>query len=177
MKKITVILTISITSFWLVAGVAKASLTAGNSGLLKNEVLGFDQPDMRVEKLTKFLEFYHSPLAKFAINFVESADKYQIDWRLVPAITGVESTFGQHIPYNSYNAYGWNNGVYQFESWEDSIDHVTKTLKEKYVDRGLDTPWKIAPVYAPPSSTWASKVVFFIEKLNSFQPKTPTLTI
>lgn len=159
------------------AGVAKASSIAGNSGSLKNEVLGFTQPDPRVEKLGLFLEFYDSPLADYASNFIESADKYQLDWRLVPAITGVESTFGKHIPYNSYNAYGWNNGVYQFESWEDSIEHVSKTLKEKYVDRGLDTPAKIAPVYAPPSSTWAGKVAFFIKRLDSFQPPTPILTI
>ena len=177
MKKITVILTILITRFWLVVSVAKASLTAGNSGLLKNEVLGFNQPDMRVKKLAGFLEFYHSPLAGLAAHLVESADKYQIDWRLVPAITGVESTFGKFIPANSYNAYGWNNGLYKFGSWEESITHVTKTLAEKYVARGLDTPWKIAPVYAPPSKTWAGNVAFFIKKLDAFRPKTPNLTI
>lgn len=177
MKKILIILTILITSVWRVTLVAKANEATGNSAVLKNEVLGFDQPDKRVEKLAEFFRFYNSPLADFAAVFIETADKYQLDWRLVPAITGVESTFGKHIPYNSYNAYGWNNGVYRFGSWEDSIEHVTKTLKEKYVNRGLDTPWKIAPVYAPPSKTWAGKVVFFMEKLDSFQPKTPALTI
>jgi hypothetical protein len=177
MKKILVISTILITIIWHVTSVAKASEAITNSAVLKNEIFGYNQPDDRVEKLTQFLEFYHSPLSEFAARFVESADKYQIDWRLVPAITGVESTFGVHIPYNSYNAYGWNNGLYKFNSWEESIAHVTKTLAEKYVARGLDTPWKIAPVYAPPSKTWARNVTFFIDKLDFFRPKTLVLTI
>lgn len=156
---------------------AQAQPTAGGSALLKNEVLGISQPDARVEQLEEFLESYHSPLADYAPVFVEAADQYQIDWRLVPAITGVESTFAKRIPSNSYNAYGWANGAYSFESWEQSIDQVTRVLKEKYYDRGLDTPVKIGPVYAPPSQTWAGKVNFFIKKLDHFQPEAPLLTI
>ena len=87
---------------------------------------------------------------------------------MVPAITGVESTFGKQIPTNSYNAYGWANGAYLFESWEQSIDHVSQVLKEKYVERGLDTPYKMGPVYAPPSKTWASKVVYFMNQIECF---------
>jgi hypothetical protein len=144
----------------------QASLTAGSSAVLKNT--SAIKEDVRVNKLKSFLEFYQSPLADYAREFINAADRYQIDWRLVPAITGVESTFGKRIPANSYNAYGWANGVYYFQSWEQSIDHVTRVLKEKYYDRGLDTPVKIAPVYAPPSNTWAGKVTYFINLLDCF---------
>ena len=140
---------------------------AGYSGVLKSTNI---QSDIRVEKLRVFLTRYDSPLTPFAQDFVELADKYQIDWRLVPAITGVESTFGKQIPYHSYNAYGWNNGNYYFKSWEDSVTIVTKALKEKYYNRGLDNPYKIGPVYAPPSQTWAGKVSFFMQKIEDFEP-------
>jgi len=122
--------------------------------------------DYRTKKLQLFLEKYNSPLSEYAAEFVIYADRYRIDWRLVTAISGVESTFGKHIPQGSYNAYGWNNGDYKFKSWPDSIEHVTKTLREKYLDKNADTITKIARRYAPPSSTWGKNVVFFMQKID-----------
>jgi len=154
---------------------AQEKLTmAGSSGVLKSADI---QPDMRVQKLEAFLAKYNSPLTAYAQDFITLADQYQIDWKLVPAITGVESTFGKQIPYNSYNAYGWANGNYAFKSWEDSITIVTKTLREKYFNRGLDNPCKIGPVYAPPSQTWAGKVNFFMEKIEEFDTRAFSLAL
>ena len=105
---------------------------------------------------------------------MEAADKYGIDWRLVPAITGVESTFGKRIPANSFNAYGWANGDYRFSSWEESIEIVTKALREKYIDKGAASIAKIARRYAPPSTTWGAKVKFFMKKI---EPLPVTLSL
>lgn len=148
--------------FYLGAKPIQASQVAGSSALLKNEFI----KDSRITKLEHFLQAYNSPLVDYTEDFIQSADKYQIDWKLVPAITGVESSFGKRIPPGSYNAYGWANGTYYFQSWEDSINHVSQVLKEKYIDRGLDTPYKMGPVYAPPSPTWAGKVTYFMEKID-----------
>lgn len=123
------------------------------------------QSDPRVTTLRKYLTSHKSPLADYADEFVATADKYDLDWRLVPAISGVESTFGKNIPKNSYNAYGWANGNYSFASWEDSIEVVSKTLRTKYIDRGAPSINKIARRYAPPSSSWAWKVKFFMSKI------------
>jgi len=165
MGKIFLVLAIFACNY-LFYGVNSAwAAEAGNSAALKHESC---PPDSRAEKLKLFLESYGSPLADYAQDFVAAADKNEIDWKLVPAITGVESTFGKQIPYQSYNAYGWCNGDYRFESWEQSIEYVSKYLKEKYYDRGLDKPEKIAPIYAPPSSTWAGKVIYFMQKIECF---------
>jgi hypothetical protein len=123
--------------------------------------------DYRVENLRKFLEKYNSPLAIYAEEFVVYADINGLDYRLIPAITGVESTFGKHIPSNSYNAYGWANGEYTFTSWEDSIAHVSETLKTSYIDKGAPTIAKIARRYAPPSTTWGNGVGFFVRKIDT----------
>jgi hypothetical protein len=168
LKTLAPFLSALIISFFIPQA-ALATQTAASSAVLKNEVLGIKTLDPRVQKLTKFLQSYNSPLTDYAQNFIESADKYQLDWRLIPAITGVESTFGKQIPLDSFNAYGWNNGYFKFKSWEDSIEHVTKVLREKYFDRGLDNPFKIGPVYAPPSKAWAGKVVFFMQKIECSQ--------
>ncbi|MCS7092203.1 MAG: hypothetical protein NZM26_02535 [Patescibacteria group bacterium] len=122
--------------------------------------------DMRVIKLRNFLTKHNSPLAPYAEIFVKSADKHNIDWRLVPAITGVESSFGKRIPPNSYNAYGWANGKHKFDSWESSIEHVTKTLREKYYNKGANTIEKIGRKYAPPSNTWSKNVRFFMNQID-----------
>ncbi|MCX7928240.1 MAG: hypothetical protein N2558_00955 [Patescibacteria group bacterium] len=122
--------------------------------------------DTRVIKLRNFLTKHNSPLAPYAEIFVKSADKHNIDWRLVPAITGVESSFGKRIPPKSYNAYGWANGKHKFESWESSIEHVTKTLREKYYEKGATTIEKIGRKYAPPSSTWSKNVRFFMNQID-----------
>lgn len=152
----------------------KASSNAASSAVLQKEA---NKPDKRAEILKGFLEDYESPLSFYAPLLVETADKYQLDWKLIPAITGVESTFGKRIPSNSYNAYGWNNGNYHFASWEQSIKQVALTLKEKYINRGLDNPSKIAPIYAPPSKTWARKVIYFMKQLENFQLRSPDLTL
>ena len=122
--------------------------------------------DYRVARLRAYLAKHSSPLVGEAENFVEYADKYNLDWRFVPAITGVESTFGKRIPYNSYNAYGWANGAYSFESWDESIEVVTSTLREKYYDKGAKNINQIARRYASPSTTWAWKVKYFMRKID-----------
>lgn len=131
---------------------------------MKSEAGSFDY---RIENLRRFLDKYNSPLAPFAEEFVTYADENDIDYRLVPAITGVESTFGKNIPVNSYNAYGWANGDYKFSSWEDSIKHVSETLKKTYIDRGAASIYSIAKIYAPPSETWGSGVTFFVSKIDT----------
>jgi len=148
----------------MLASPASADISvAESSAQLKSITLR--QNDPRIATLEKYLNSHNSPLASYAEEFVTYSDKYGLDWRLVPAISGVESTFGKRIPKNSYNAYGWANGNYKFDSWEDSIEVVSKTLRTKYIDRGAPSINKIARRYAPPSSTWAWKVKFFMTKI------------
>ena len=123
--------------------------------------------DTRTVKLKSFFAEQGSPLTPYASLFIKAADTYHLpDWKLVPAITGVESTFGTQIRSNSYNAYGWINGNHSFISWAESIDTVSKTLKQKYIDRGLTTIESIGHVYAPTSTTWAGKVHFFMHEID-----------
>lgn len=144
--------------------VVASEIVAGSSATIKAST-SIESYDYRVYALKSFFKKYNSPLTDYAEQFVYWADQYQMDWRMVPAITGVESTFGKQIPANSYNAYGWANGNYSFNSWEDSIKVVTGTLKEKYIDKGADTIPEIARRYAPPSNSWGSKVKYFMNKI------------
>ena len=166
MRKILLYILITGFLLYLCTVTTHAQDISDSSASLKNgaEEGGFDY---RVENLRDFLQKYDSPLAIYAEEFVTYADLNGLDYRLVPSISGVESTFGKHIPSNSYNAYGWANGEYRFTSWENSIAHVSLTLKKSYIDKGAPTISKIAKRYAPPSTTWAGKVKFFVNKIDS----------
>ncbi len=144
---------------------AEAAGVAGASASLVDEL---SKQDLRAKQLKLALEYYKSPLVDYSAYFVQMADKYGIDWKLLVAISGVESTFGKNYISGTYNAYGWGGGTIRFASWEDSIEKVSQALGEKYYDRGLDTPYKIAPVYCPPSRVWAGNVSFFMNKLEEF---------
>jgi hypothetical protein len=143
----------------IAAEIAGASACLIDQSIVKN--------DPRIEQLNRFLEDYKSPLTDYSEDFIKMADKYNIDWKLLVSISGVESTFGKNYILGTYNAYGWGGGKIYFESWEDSIEKVSKALSEKYYNRGLNTPYKIAPVYCPPSKVWAGKVNYFMEKLEN----------
>lgn len=122
--------------------------------------------DTRKLILKYFLDKKQSPLTNYTEKIIQESDKNNLDWRLIPAITGVESSFGKRIPYNSYNAYGWANGNYSFNSWDNSIEIVSDTLNNKYVKRGARKITSIAKRYAPPSPTWASKVIYFVNQID-----------
>ena len=133
--------------------------------LARYENVVVDGHDERVIILNKFLSDRNSPLSDYSNELISYADEYNLDWRLVAAISGVESGFGKHIPANSYNAYGWANGKYSFSSWGESIEVVSKALRERYIDRGATSIEAIGKIYAPPSATWSGKVTFFMNQI------------
>lgn len=125
--------------------------------------------DKRAQVLRDYFARYNSPLEDNAQDFVDAADTYGVDWKLVAAIAGVESTFGKNTP-GGFNGWGW--GVYgdqavYFSSWRDGIYSVTKGLRENYLNRGLTTPYSINYAYAT-SPYWAGKVTYFMSDLDYF---------
>jgi len=135
--------------------------------------------DRRVDRLAAYLASQHSPLAKDAAHFVAEADRFNLDWRLVAAISGVESTFGKHIPRGSFNAWGWGvftgaqDGVH-FKDWKEGITRVSEGLRTNYVDRGTQTIEQIGRIYAA-SPAWPWKVRFFLTQIEEFVPNSPAL--
>lgn len=125
--------------------------------------------DPRAYILKNYLAQFDSPLQNHAQDFIDAADFYQMDWKLVPAIAGVESTFGKRIP-GGFNGWGW--GVYgtqtiYFKSWTDGIYTVSKGLKENYINKGLTEPFAMNRIYAA-SPTWGSKVSYFMTQIDKY---------
>jgi hypothetical protein len=113
--------------------------------------------DNRAEKLAAYFAANSSPFAPYAENFITVADKYDLDWTLLPAIANLESQLGKQVPGNSFNPYGWNNGKFNFGSWENANEIVANGLRTRYAPTGEVTPFRIGNMYAE-SPTWAVRV-------------------
>lgn len=136
--------------------------------------------DNRADILESFLKQYDSPLASHAEDFIFYADKYNLDWRLVASIAGLESTFGKRIPYESYNGWGWGvygDNVIRFDSWTDGIETISKGLRENYLkDKPDSDPYFIGPTYAS-SPTWAVRVTFFMNRMDEYRVRNAKSTL
>lgn len=131
--------------------------------------------DERAPLLKGYLKAKGSPLAPYAEEMIVTSDKYQFDWRLLPAIAGKESSFGRKIPWDkqeqkqSYNAWGWGiygNQVLSFSSWEEGIEKVGAGLRDGYFNKNLMTLEDIMRYFTPRSDgSWARDVSYFMEEM------------
>ena len=131
--------------------------------------------DPRITAMRQFLIDYNSPMYPHADVLVREADRHGLDWRLVAAISGVESAFGNLIPHQSNNAWGWRGDPTRdwshFRSWEDGIETVSEGIARVY---GTEmTPFDMEPIYCPqcgenPDSLWANGVIKFKEQLDMY---------
>lgn len=125
--------------------------------------------DGRVANLKTFFRKYNSPLYDHAEKIVEVSDRYQFDYRLLPAIAMQESGLCRVIPNDSYNCWGWGiygNVVTRFDSYDEAIETVSKGIKKEYIDKGLITASAIMQKYTPSSNgSWAYAVNTFLKAL------------
>jgi len=145
-----------------------AALAAGSASVANTLVAEVrPEKDDRVENLKKYLETKKSPLADFAEVFVEVADGYDLDYRFLPAVAGIESNFGQVQIENSYNPFGWGGGLARFESFDEAIRTVGLELYERCIKVGADTPAEIGPSYCPPNYfRWITAVEGFMAEID-----------
>lgn len=125
--------------------------------------------DARAANLKAFLRKYNSDLYNHAEKIIEVSDKYEFDYRLLPAIAMQESNLCRVIPDNSYNCWGW--GIYgttvtRFDNYDDAIETVAKGIKKNYIDQGLVTASAIMAKYTPSSKgSWQHGVNTFLKAL------------
>lgn len=116
----------------------------------------------KVDQVRAFYDSYKAPLSANAEDFVRAADMYSIDYRLMPAISIVESSGGKHL-FKPYNPFGW--GKWGYPSFQVAIYDVARGLSTYYA-RGADTPAEIAPRYNPVTpKEWGGKVQKLMNKM------------
>ena len=94
-------------------------------------VIPKDETDLedRAKKIDQYFEDHGMPLAGYGDEFVAAADRYEIDWRVLAAISVIESTGGKQMCGN--NPFGWGScrsGVGNFATISEAIDYVSMNL-------------------------------------------------
>jgi len=94
--------------------------------------------DPRLATLRSFFHKSECPAEHYSATFIEAADAYELDWRLLPSISYVESSGGKAARNN--NIFGWDSGRAQFPSQAAGIHAVGYRLSHSdlYRAKSLD---------------------------------------
>lgn len=133
--------------------------------------------DSRSQKINSIYQKYNCPLEGLGEILVYEADKNDIPWWIVAAISFQESSCGKNTPkvdgFESYNAWGWavyGNQVFTFNNWVRGVEKVSKYLSERFYSRGITDPCDIMKTYTPPSKgSWCEGVKHFSDMIVEYQ--------
>ena len=146
-------------------GIAYAALPPSEN-TIQNTIF---QEESKEEIVRQFFARYNSPLEEYAPDIIASSKRYDLDFRILPAIAMQESTLCKKVIADSYNCWGW--GIYggkvtKFDNYPHAIETITKGLSTKYRDRGLITIDEIAKLYNPSNTNyWVENVSYIMDEL------------
>ncbi|MBI4874491.1 MAG: glucosaminidase domain-containing protein [Acidobacteria bacterium] len=120
--------------FFVVAGLLSPAPMIDSATLTP---LYFEE-DPRLVRVREFFLAYDSPAYALADEFLHAADANDLDWRLLPAISLIESGGGKE--YRRNNILGWANGRKRFSSVRAGIHAVASQLanSDLYRDKNAE---------------------------------------
>lgn len=127
--------------------------------------------DPREDILRQFFERRSSSLGQSARTFISVADRYELDYTLLPAISGVESGLEKAGNTTDFNPFGYMcpGGPCRFDSFEQAIERVGKTIgtSRTYAPyRRSGEIIELAKIYNQVSpDDWTWKIKSFQEKI------------
>ena len=83
----------------------------------------------------------HCPVKDLAEEFVHAADDNNLDWRLLPSISLIESSGGK--AYRNNNVFGWANGDHAFPTIRAGLHQVAFSLGRSFIYRYRTTDEKL----------------------------------
>jgi len=97
-------------------------------------------PDARFVRLERFFRHYGCPMPQHISEYIRAADRYGLDYRMLPALSIRETQCG--LTERQNNRWGYHSGRQSFASIEAGINYVAwrladqppykgKTLREK----------------------------------------------
>jgi hypothetical protein len=105
-----------------VLGVAACAAVASDNTLPASPA------DPRGERLEAFFKAYDCPAPLHVDEYLRAADSHALDYRLLPAISLVESTCGAFGKMNYH--WGWDSAQSGFPSVPAGIEYITAQLAE-----------------------------------------------
>jgi hypothetical protein len=154
------------------ATVAAAAATSAPGALVSSSPFVPAAGPPSAAGIDAYLASKGSPMTGQGAAFMDSAIRWRIDPRLLVAISGAESSFGQ-VTCGPNNAWGWAcpNDPADFATWAAGIDTVTEGLRRYYLDEGRTSVSLIQQKYCPVgaandptglNSHWSQNVTKFL---------------
>lgn len=97
--------------------------------------------DKRHERLETFFQSFGCPAPHHVKEYVGTADNFAIDYRLLPAISVLESTCGIHQRLN--NRWGWDSARKGFASFRAGLEYIARQLAEGRYYKGKTLEEKV----------------------------------
>jgi hypothetical protein len=130
--------------FLLVAGLLAAPATLSVQQYKASPAVRENDP--RLSRLQKYFGDRDCPLRDSAKDFLIAADQNQLDWRLLPSISIIESSGGKD--YINNNVFGWGSSKEKFSSVRAGIHYVAAQLGKSRRYKGKDINRKLQ-IYNP----------------------------
>jgi hypothetical protein len=108
----------AVGAFTLVVS-AYGNTTTGSSPALRDD---------RYDKLESFFQSFGCPAPHYVDEYLGAADSYTIDYRLLPAISVLESTCGVYQRLN--NRWGWDSARKGFSSFRAGLQYIARQLSQ-----------------------------------------------
>ena len=125
--------------FLLLAGLLAAPATVSVQQYMASPAV--KQNDPRLSQLQKYFGDRDCPLRDSAKDFLLAADQNQLDWRLLPSISFIESSGGKD--YTNNNVFGWDSCKERFTSVRAGIHYVAAQLGKSRRYKGKDIDSKL----------------------------------
>jgi hypothetical protein len=130
--------------FLLIAGLLAAPFTTSVQQYRERPAVS--QNDPRLSQLKKFFADRDCPLKDSANDFLVAADQNELDWRLLPSISIIESSGGKD--YRNNNVFGWDSCRERFPSVRAGIHYVAAQLGKSRRYKGKSVNGKLQ-IYNP----------------------------
>jgi hypothetical protein len=118
--------------------------------------------DPRLTALRTFFERSDYPAAGLSEDFIRAADAYQLDWRLLPSISIVESSGGKAARNNNW--FGWDSGRAEFASAGEGIYWVAYHLARSRTYKGKNLHEKLRN-YNSVDATYPSRIASLMRRI------------
>lgn len=118
--------------------------------------------DPRTLRLHEFLSALNCPIKDMAEDFVQAADDNDLDWRLLPSISLIESSGGKAFKNN--NILGWDNCDRRFPTVRAGIHQVAYHLGRSPIYRDRNTLQKLH-IYNP-NQGYAARVEAVMRRIS-----------
>lgn len=112
--------------------------------------LAWEKYHTKNKALGRFYAHYRCPAINYSLtkDYIDAARQYNLDYRLLPAISIAESSCFRHYRYQ--NGFGWNSANSGFGSIQDSIYYIAGQLANGKPYAGKSLLRKLQ-TYNPPS--------------------------